>query len=117
MLRDFKLLIADMMAACERATEIVAPLQRRHFDEWSVERLAVERLLLILGEAAKGVPQEVRDLAPDIPWRAIMGVRDRLVHAYADTDQDVIWTAVVVHVPNTRAQLQRLMTILEDQSP
>lgn len=102
-----------MLEACERARAIISGLQRSDFEAWFVERLAVERLLLILGEAAKGVPQEVRDLAPDIPWRAITGLRDRLVHAYTDTDVDVLWTAVAVHLPKTHARLQTLTAILQ----
>lgn len=50
MLRDVKLVLMDMIDACERVLALLPRLERHHFDDWSIERLAVERLLLILGE-------------------------------------------------------------------
>lgn len=41
---------------------------------------AVVRALEIVGEAAKRIPQEVRDANPDVPWRAMSGIRDKLIH-------------------------------------
>ncbi|MDA2925414.1 DUF86 domain-containing protein [Acidobacteria bacterium AH-259-L09] len=50
---------------------------------------AVIRALEIIGEAAKQVPQDMRDKAPDIPWRSMVGMRDKLIHNYSTVNLDV----------------------------
>jgi uncharacterized protein with HEPN domain len=97
-----------MLEGCERMSALAQRVGRADFAN-SVERLAIERLLTIVGEAAKGVPREVQAQAPGVPWRALAGMRDRLSHAYADTDTDVVWTAAVDHAPRTAAALRVLL--------
>lgn len=106
-----------MLDACERTVAIVANLERRHFDDWSLERLAVERLLLVIGEAAKGIPPAVRTELPAINWRNAGGLRDRIVHQYADTDPDILWSTVTVDVPAMVPHLRALLTKLQAGAP
>ncbi len=61
--------------------------------------LALTRLVEIIGEAAKNVSAETRAKFPQIPWRAIAGTRDRLVHAYFDVDLERLWQIVAVDLP------------------
>jgi uncharacterized protein with HEPN domain len=61
--------------------------------------LALTRLVEIIGEAAKNVSAETRAKLPQIPWRAIAGTRDRLVHAYFDVDLERLWQIVAVDLP------------------
>lgn len=53
--------------------------------------LAVVRLLEIIGEAASRVPVEERARRPNVPWAAIVGLRNRLIHGYDDVDHDIVW--------------------------
>ncbi len=70
------------------------------------------RNLQILGEAARGLPDDVRALAPDIAWPRIIGMRNVLVHGYFDIDTDIVWDAAsrdaVALKPHIEALLQRL---------
>jgi uncharacterized protein with HEPN domain len=52
---------------------------------------AVLRNLELLGEAAKQIPQDVRDSHPDIAWRRIAGLRDVLAHSYFSLEDDTLW--------------------------
>jgi uncharacterized protein with HEPN domain len=52
--------------------------------------LAVIRLLEVVGEATRSLSQEIKDKNPQIPWKQIMGTRDRLIHGYFDVDFDII---------------------------
>jgi uncharacterized protein with HEPN domain len=65
--------------------------------------LAVVKSIEIIGEAVKKVPDEVRDRFPQIPWRAIAGMRDVLVHEYWGIDVNVVWATVKEGLPPLKA--------------
>jgi uncharacterized protein with HEPN domain len=73
------------------------------FDEFVGDetiRRAVVRSLEIIGGAAKKIPPEFRALHPEIEWRAIAGLRDRLIHAYFGVDYELVWDVVQNRIPN-----------------
>ena len=113
MSRDVKLLILDMIEACEHIARFVAGSERADFETWSLQRAAVERMLLVLGEAGKCVPPEIRLRASDVPWRDVAGLRDRLAHAYADIDPDILWRTATIDAPRIEPALRRLLADLD----
>ncbi|MCL4555212.1 MAG: DUF86 domain-containing protein [Actinobacteria bacterium] len=74
------------------------------------------RHLQIVGEAARALPEDVRALAPDIPWPKIIGMRNVLVHDYFEIDTDTVWDAASRDVPALKPALERLLRTLEGQS-
>ena len=72
------------------------------------------RHLQIIGEAARALPEDVRALAPEIPWSSIIGIRNILVHGYFDTD--IVWEAATRDVPAIEPAVERLLKTLEEQS-
>jgi len=73
-------------------------------------RRAFVRSLEIIGEAAKKVPDVFRAGYPDIEWRAMAGMRDRLIHGYFGVDYEIVWDVVQNRIPELRRQIA---TILE----
>jgi len=67
----------------------------------------------IIGEAIRTLPPEIRDLAPDIPWMKIIGMRNILAHGYFDIDAEVVWDAVLNDVPELKAKVEYLLKVLE----
>jgi uncharacterized protein with HEPN domain len=65
--------------------------------------LAVVKSIEILGEAVKKVPNDIRSQYPQIPWRAIAGMRDVLVHEYWGIDVNVVWATVQEGLPSLKA--------------
>ena len=63
---------------------------------------AVVRAVEIIGEAAGKISEETRADHDDIPWSAIAGMRNRLVHAYFDIDASIVWVAVTEEIPAVR---------------
>jgi len=66
---------------------------------------AVLHRLQIIGEAAKNLPEEIKTLHPDIPWRQITGMRDILVHAYFGVDLELTWATVKSNLPELKTKL------------
>ena len=83
-----------MLDAARQASAFVAGKRREDLDHDLQLALALTRLVEIVGEAAKNTSSEERERRPEIPWRAIAGTRDRLVHAYFDVDLDQLWRIV-----------------------
>lgn len=67
---------------------------------------AFVRSLEIIGEATKRISMEARQKYPDVQWRAMAGMRDRLIHDYIGVDYDLVWSVVTVNVPNLLTQLE-----------
>lgn len=70
---------------------------------------AVVRAVEIIGEAASKLTKEFRDKNPQVPWGAIIGMRNRLIHAYFDVDLDQVWSAVTVDLPTLITQLEKII--------
>ena len=70
---------------------------------------AIVRNLQVMGEAVKKVSPETRAAHPNIPWKDIAGMRDRVVHDYFGVSLDIVWDVVRNHVPPLRDALRRIV--------
>ena len=77
-------------------------LTRALLEEDPVLQRAVVRSLEIIGEATKRVPAEIRDANPQVQWRSMARMRDRLVHDYFGTDLDIVWDVLQHKIPALR---------------
>ena len=101
--------IEDMLDSCWRIAMYTAGLDRRLFFLTKVVHDAVLWNLLIIGESANHLPESVSDSFPDIPWRQLVGLRNRLAHDYNTLDEDTLWEIVSNGVPQLDLQLQNLL--------
>ena len=75
----------------------------------SIKLRAFERIMELVGESVKRVPQNFRDAYPEIPWRKIAGMRDVISHAYEDLAYEVLWDAVEMNFPEVLSDLERIL--------
>jgi uncharacterized protein with HEPN domain len=95
--------------------EAVALAQRRKRDDLESDRvffLALLKLVEIVGEAATRVSQAMQAAHPELPWREVIGTRNRLIHGYDAVDYDILWEIVATDFPPLAKPLR---TVLGDE--
>ncbi len=70
---------------------------------------AVIRNLEIMGEAAKSLSTELREKCPDVPWKGMAGVRDRLIHHYFGVNLDIVWDIATVELSTLESQIEAIL--------
>jgi uncharacterized protein with HEPN domain len=114
-MRDPKERLRDILQAIE-AIDRYRACERGEFDQNEMLQVWFLRHLQIIGEAARHVPDEVRGMAPDIPWNKIIGMRNILVHGYFTIDLDIVWDAVQQDAPLLKPAVVALLKQLEAQA-
>ena len=107
---DDRVRILHMVEACEALLRFTAGRERSALALDEMLLFAVVRAVEIVGEAASKVTEETREKHRHIPWRAIVGMRNRLVHAYFEIDMDMVWVASTQEIPVLLSQLRPLVT-------
>ena len=87
-------LLRDMVSHARLAVGAVSDRAREDLDEDPVLAAALERFIEVIGEAANKISRATKQAAPEVPWREMVGMRNRLVHGYASVDHDIVWDVV-----------------------
>ncbi|WP_290623844.1 MULTISPECIES: HepT-like ribonuclease domain-containing protein [unclassified Archaeoglobus] len=114
--RSPELFIQDMLEAIEkieRYTESVEDLN--DFMEKDIVVDAVLRNLEIIGEAARNIPEEIREKYPEIPWNRVVGLRNVVIHGYFVVDLEIIWVIIREQLPELKNVLRKMMGELESK--
>ena len=74
---------------------------------------AVIRSLEVMGEAVKKIPKEIRDKYPDIPWKYIAGMRDKLIHEYHGVDLTIVWEVIEKEIPLLKPKFKEILDELK----
>jgi uncharacterized protein with HEPN domain len=95
-----------MLEAAKEACEMIVDESRDSLNHDRKLALALVRLIEIVGEAAANVSKEKQLVLTEIPWRDVIGMRNRIVHAYFDVDLEIVWQTVIDDFPFLISKLE-----------
>ena len=99
MKREYFDSLRDMLENAQRAIQFTKGMSYETFAKDDKTVYAVIRAVEIIGEAAANIPEEVRTKYPNVPWREVKGMRNKLVHQYFGINMEVVWQTIHEDLP------------------
>jgi len=115
MTRDYIDYIDDILNSVEELEEFIEGMDYETFSSDRKTENAVIRSLEVMGEAAAKIPDTIRDKYPDIPWKRMVGMRNKLIHDYFGVDLDIIWAVSTEEIPPLKVHIKRLRDNMETE--
>ena len=107
--RDYGDYLQDILDSIRDAVEFMEGMTSEDFQKDRKTVSAVLRSLEVMGEATKRIPQSLRDQYPDVPWKKMAGMRDKLIHEYSGVDLGIVWEAVKNDLPPVQNLVRNIL--------
>lgn len=113
MSRNIRLYIRDILENMRDAEEFIRGMSYDQFagDKRTVN--AVLRSIEVVGEATKNVPDDIRSAYPQVPWKEMAGMRDKVVHFYFGVDKEIVWLVARDRIPALRPLIEQILDDIE----
>ena len=109
MKREFFDYVEDVIEAMSNSEEFVRGMKYEEFIRDQKTIYAVVRALEIIGEAVRKIPASVRNQHPEIPWKNMAGMRDKLIHEYFGVNFRIVWDAVQKDIPPLKPLFEKIL--------
>ncbi|MBI5227693.1 DUF86 domain-containing protein [Candidatus Micrarchaeota archaeon] len=96
---NFQDSLQDILVSIQKINEFIQGMDFEDFREDHKTIYAVIRALEIIGEASKNIPEDIKQQNKNIPWKLMIGMRDKLIHEYFGVDLTVLWNTVKEDIP------------------
>ena len=106
--RDWRERIQDIIDSAREIQSFIGGYTLEHFRQDAKTIRAVELNFIIIGEAVNGIPAEVQDSHPEVPWHLMRSMRNRLVQVYFEVDPRLMWDTVQNDLPSLISSLEVL---------
>jgi uncharacterized protein with HEPN domain len=110
---DPSAVLRQMQDFAGRAVELGQAGSRSRLESDWLYQFAAESTVELIGEAATRLPEDLRQRHAQIPWREIIGMRNRIIHGYDAVDADVVWDVLAHHAPSLVEQLPAIISCEE----
>lgn len=107
--------VRDILDCVQEVEQFMLGLTKNQFVEDRKTILAVTKLIEMIGEASKAIPEEVKAKYMDIPWRQMAGMRDKLTHKYYGIDLQILWDTAVNKIPLIKSPIQKMTQDIEHE--
>jgi uncharacterized protein with HEPN domain len=107
--------LRHMLDAAREAQQFASDKTRASLDQDRLLVLGIVKLVEIVGEAASKMTKAFQDAHPQIPWSAIIGMRNVLIHGYFEIDLDEVWSTLQKDLPPLIGQLEAIVPPIDDQ--
>ena len=108
MKKDESILIEHILDSIKNIENFMKDVSKASFFENKEKQSAVIRQIEIIGEAVKNLPSGFKDKNPDVPWKDIAGMRDKLLHHYFGVDMDTVWKVIKEDIPELKQKIKNL---------
>ncbi|AEH48263.1 DUF86 domain-containing protein [Parageobacillus thermoglucosidasius] len=114
MQRNPKVFLEDILSAANKIQKYTKNMDYEAFLDNELVCDAVIKNILVIGEATKNIPEQIRQANPHIEWRKMSGMRDMMIHGYFSINYRIVWDVVINKIPTLKQEIEKLLKEMND---